>query len=571
MPEGIDLGLSGLASGFDWRALVDRLVEVERAPQLRLFTEQQSIKTRKTAYDSVNTQLSVLQNRIEDLNDNDLYDARLGSSSDEDLASVSASAGAALGTYAFKITQIATAAARQGSSNIGSPLSSTTDVSGVTLSSAPMATAITAGTFTVNGKQITVATTDSLQAVFDNISTATAGDVTGTYDPIEDRISLTSGGSEIVLGTATDTSNFLQVMRLSNNGDDVVTSSSSLSTARLSEALASSNLATAIDDGGGAGLFKINGVEISFTSADSLSDVLERINDSDAGVTASYDSVNDRFLLTNKVTGDLGVALEDVSGNFLIATGLSSGTLQRGRDLLYTVNGGGQLSSHSNTISADSSGIEGLSVEALGTTDSVTITVSSDTEMISKAITDFVEAYNKAQSIIDTNTASTTDANGKVTAGTLAGESDAYTLSADLRRLITSTLASATGTIKRLESLGISGNGDNDQLKVSDPDQLNAALTDNLSEVKSLFMDEDNGLAVTLAAFLERIVGDDGILQTKQNNLDTQVQNLTDQISDQERQVQNNRAALIASFVAMETAQSNINSQLQYLSKINAG
>ncbi len=571
MPEGIDLGLSGLASGFDWRALVDRLVEVERAPQLRLFTEQQSIKTRKTAYDSVNTQLSVLQNRIEDLNDNDLYDARLGSSSDEDLASVSASAGAALGTYAFKITQLATAAARQGSSNIGSALSTTTDVSGVTLSSAPVATAITAGTFTVNGKQITVATTDLLQAVFDKISTATAGDVTGTYDPIEDRISLTSGGSEIVLGTATDTSNFLQAMRLSNNGDDVVTSSSSLSTARLSEALASSNLATAIDDGGGAGLFKINGVEIGFTSADSLSDVLERINDSDAGVTASYDSVNDRFLLTNKVTGDLGVALEDVSGNFLTATGLSSGTLQRGRDLLYTVNGGGQLSSHSNTISADSSGIEGLSVEALGITDSVTITVSSDAEKISKAITDFVEAYNKAQSIIDTNTASTTDANGKVSAGTLAGESDAYTLSADLRRLITSTLASATGTIKRLESLGISGNGDNDQLKVSDPDQLNAALTDNLSEVKSLFMDENNGLAVTLAAFLERIVGDDGTLQTKQNNLDTQVQNLTDQISDQERQVQNNRAALIASFVAMETAQSNINSQLQYLSKINAG
>ena len=71
--------------------------------------------------------------------------------------------------------------------------------------------------------------------------------------------------------------------------------------------------------------------------------VIKRINDSQAGVSASYDSANDRFLLTNKATGDLGMALEDVTGNFLAATGLSSGTLTRGNDLLYTVNGGGTI------------------------------------------------------------------------------------------------------------------------------------------------------------------------------------------------------------------------------------
>lgn len=550
---------------------MDQLVEVERAPQARMYREQQAILARKVAYDSVNTQLSVLQNRVDDLNDSDLFDSRLGTSSDEDVATVTAEAGAAIGSYEFVINQMATTAVQRGTSNIGSPLSTTTDVSGVTLSSAGFATAVTAGTFTINGKQITVATTDTLQGVFDKISTATGGDVVGTYDPTTDRITLTSSTTNVVLGSATDTSNFLQVTRLSNNGALAVSSSSALGAAKLSGALSGANLGTTIDDGGSVGLFKINGVEITFDDGtDSISDILARINDSSAGVTAGYDSVNDRFILTNKVTGDLGFALEDVTGNFLAATGLSSGTLQRGDDLLYTINGGGELSSHSNTITEDSSGIAGLSVAAIaeGLT---TVTVASDTETIKGAITDFVEAYNKAQALIETSTASTTDAKGKVTAGTLAGESEAFTIASDLRKMVTATFASLTGTIKRLESMGISSNGSDDKLDISDSDALEAALTDNLSEVESLFTNETDGLAVELAAFLEGTVGDEGSLLTKQDNLDKQAESLTDQITEQERQVQLNRTRLISTFVQMETAQQKINSQLQYLSKINAG
>jgi len=118
MPEGIDLGLSGLASGFDWRSLVDQLVEVERAPQRRLVSEQQDIQTRKTAYNSITTQLSVLQNRVDDLNEGSLFDSRLAKSSSEEIATALPEAGAALGTYAYHIIQLATASVRIGSANI---------------------------------------------------------------------------------------------------------------------------------------------------------------------------------------------------------------------------------------------------------------------------------------------------------------------------------------------------------------------------------------------------------------------------------------------------------------------
>ena len=584
MPEGLDLGLSGLASGFDWRTLVDQLTDLERSPQRRLLSEQQAIQQRKTAYASIATQLGVLQNRIEALNDPALFDARTGVTSNEDRAIVSAQTGAALGTYAFNITQLATAALRRGSSNIASPLSATSDVSGVAMANAPFATAAKPGTITVNGEQINIytattttppVTADTLQSVFDKISVATDGDVTASYDPLTDRITLSSASnSDIVLGSATDTSNFLQLARLSNNGSDTVTSSSSLGSVRLSTTLSTSNLATAATDGGtGAGKFKINGVEISFSAtADSVSDVLKRINDSTAGVSATYDSVNDRFLITSKATGDIGIALEDVTGNFLAATGLLGSSLQRGNDLIFTVNGGGQLSSHSNTITEDSSGIEGLSVTALDS-GTVTLTVGTDAAAIKKAITGFIDEYNKVQAIIDTNTASTTDAKGKVTAGTLAGESDAYTLSSELRRLVTPSFSFLTGTVKRLESIGIDTNGNNDNLALTDSAKLDQMLASNLVEVQSLFTANTTnakGLAVLMQDYLDKTIGDDGSLVTKQDNLDKQSNGINDQIASQERLVQDNRARLIASFVAMETAQQRSNQQLQYLSRISS-
>jgi flagellar hook-associated protein 2 len=328
-----------------------------------------------------------------------------------------------------------------------------------------------------------------------------------------------------------------------------------------------SNLATAITDGGsGAGEFKINGVSISFSaSSDSVSDVLKRINDSAAGVTATYDSVNDRFTLTNKSTGDIGIALEDVTGNFLAATGISGGTLNRGNDLLYTINGGGQLVSHSNIISSDSSGITGLSVTALKEGSSATVTVGTDTAKMKKAITDFISEYNRVQSIIDTNTASSTDANGKVTAGLLAGESDAFNLASGLRSQLSST---GSGTIKFLADLGIDGSGTDNSLKVSDTEKLDDALTNKLGAVKDFFNNSTTGLATKLSTYVAKITDSDtGLLKTKQDNLTKQSTAIDTQIGSMEKMVLANKDRLTAGFVAMETAQAKVNQQLQFLQK----
>ncbi len=563
----MDLGVSGLASGFDWRSLVDQLSEVERAPQRLLLQEQSQVEQRNTAYGALRTQLSVLQNKVKVLQEPTLFARRLTSVGDATLLRASAASGAPLGSYTFNVTQLATNAVRQGTANIGARLNPTNDVSSLVLGEAAFSTGIKAGTFSINGQQVSIATTDTLQDVFDKIGTATGGTVTGSYDALTDTISLTSGG-EIILGSATDTSNFLAVAKLQNNGTGTISSGASLGSIKSGAALNAANFSSVISDGGsGAGEFKINGVSISFDAgSDSLKNVIDRINASTAGVTASYDPVNDRLSLANKVTGDLGIGLEDVSGNFLAATGLSGGTLTRGRNLEYSVNNGGTLVSTSNTITEDSSGIAGLSVTALKLGES-SLEISSDTAAIKKGITDFLDEFNKTQALIDKETASTTDSKGVVKAGTLAGQSDANEMASKLRSLAFASVAGLSGSLDRMARLGIDTNGDNNNLTLKDGAALDDALLNGLDSVAELFSSPTNGLAARLNSYLESTVGDEGALEKRIEGLGKQSTSIDQQIADMERIVQANRQRMIDSFVRMEEAQARINQQLQYLQR----
>lgn len=561
-----DLGVAGLASGFDWKSFVEQMTDIQRAPQKRLLREQNTISLRNNALTSIKTQMSVLSGRVDALKNLSLFGSRSTSVANPDIASVASSGASPLGNFTLNVTQLATAAKQRGAANAGAALSASSDVSTLVVGSAGFASDVRAGIFTVNGKQITIETTDTLQGVFDKISAATGGTVTGAYDPATDKISLSSGG-EIVLGTATDTSNFLTVAKLSNNGTGAVESGAALGGIKRSKTLATANFATAITAGtDGAGEFKINGVSITFNqTGDSVQNVIDRINNSGAGVTANYDAVNDRFVLTSKTTGDQGIALEDVTGNFLAATGLSGGVLERGKDLLYSIDDGGLLSSKSNTITEDSSGLAGLSITVLdeGTTN---FTVSSDRGKIKKAITDFLDEYNSLQKMIDSNTASTTDSKGKVSAGVLAQDNDASEIAKNLRSMVVAHITGAFG-VKSLDDLGIKSNGDDNTLKLDDEAKLDPALGDNLTAVTNLFADNTTGLAVKIASYIDKTTGDDGTLIAHQKILTDQMTDIDEQIAQMERVVLEQQEAMELKFIAMETAQAQINQQLQYLQK----
>ncbi|MBT3595420.1 MAG: flagellar filament capping protein FliD [Verrucomicrobia bacterium] len=562
----MELGLSGLASGFDWRTMVDQLVDLDRIPQRRLLREQAELFDKNSTYQSLQTELGVLKGRVEYLSEGDLFDSRKVNVGNETLVEAKIDPGATLGSHSITVSQLATASNLRGTSSIGSSLSSTSDVSALTLSSAPFRNAITDGTITVDGKRVDVTASQSLQDVFDAISTATSGAVTGTYNPSTDAIQLSST-SEIVLGSANDTSNFLQEAQLFNNGTGTVSSSKALGKIQTSASLSASIFTTAVSDGGaGAGEFKINGISIAFdASTDSLENVIDRINQSQSGVLASYDAVSDRVILTNQSTGDLGVSVEDVTGNFLAATGLDAGTLSRGQNLQFTINGGETLTSYSNTADSNVTGVSGLSLTALQT-GTTTVTVESDREAIEKGINDFVSQFNKVQSFIDKHTATSTNSLGSVTAGVLNGESEVESIASQLRSIVTGEISGLNASMNHLNEIGISSSGYDNNIDVSDSSLLSESLINNLDQVKSIFQNASSGVGVQMMAFLDQQIGDEGALPDKVTRLTEQSTDIDDQMARMESLVAMRKQSLIDGFVAMELAQQKINQQMSFLS-----
>jgi flagellar hook-associated protein 2 len=567
------LGMAGLASGINWTSIINDMVAAESEPITTMQGQQATINDQNTAYQTIGADLTNLQNDIATLSAPGFFQSATTASSDSSIATATAQTGTPVGTYSFAVSQMAASGVQNGSTISAQSLSPTTNVSGVDLDSTSFADPITAGTFTVNGQTITVANTDNLQSVFTQINTATNGAVTAGYDPTTDKITLSSG-FPIILGSGADTSNFLQATQLYNNSSGTVTSLNALSGISISNPANQSNLATAITDGGaGQGQFEINGVTIDFdASTDSINNVLQSINNSAAGVTATYDGANNRFVLTNNNTGDVGMTMQDITGNFLAATGLSTGTLQAGTNLEYSINGSSPMVSESDTVDASPLGLTGLSITAqsIGST---SISVTPDTDTIGTAITNFVNDYNSVQNYINTQTtitSSTTSTTGATdstttatgTPGLLMGDMDAEGIATSLRQLVDASPLS--GVIENLNDIGVSSNGNDNTLSTNSL-ILNDALANNLSQVSELFTDPTNGLAATVGSFLTDTLASSGVVATKEQNLTSQSTAITTSISALQLKITGDETEMQSQFVAMEDAIDSINVSKQYL------
>lgn len=561
--------LTGLASGLDWRSLVDKLIAAETIPQNRLRSEKSAGTQKTNVLESLKTSLTSLQSALQPLGtSSDAFAARKATLASASTSwATSATAGTETGTYQIQVTQLATKAQRTGSADSGKALSSSADVSALTLSTIPITTPITAGEFTVNGARITVALTDSLQDIFNQISTKTGGTVTASYDPATDKTRLSSS-TEIVLGSANDTSNFLRSLQLYNNGTNEVLGPKALGVVSVSAAIANANLREAITstDISGNGSFSVNGTTIAYNvNSDSVQNVLSRINASAAGVTASYDKVNDRFTLTNKTTGDVGISISESPGGLLGALGLgNSASLVRGKDAQFNINGGSTLTSASNTLDESSHGITGLSIAVTSeTTDSVT--VSGDNAGARTKIEEFISKFNAVQTFIDQQTKSSTTSDGKVTANILAGNREVSDIAKQLRNKIFAAVPGLSGSIQRLESIGIDFKSSSSILEVKDSGKLDAALRDHGSDVRTLFSDTSNGLSKRLDSFITQITGTTGTLTTQTASIAKQSKSIDEQISAMDRRLAQQKTLLEQGFIRMESAQSNIQSQLSAL------
>ena len=273
-----------------------------------------------------------------------------------------------------------------------------------------------------------------------------------------------TSASNIQLGNDGDTSNFLAMTHLLESPTGTTrTSVRNLGTLSTTKTLDSARLQTALTQSSGS--FKINAVSITYDeTVDSLNNIITRINQSSAGVTATYDVQTDKLIITSDTTGSIATGLEDSTGNFLAAMGVLSATQTLGVNASYKIDGGATQYSTRNDVSDAIAGVTLTFIDETVVGTPITVTVSADTGQLSSKLNGFVEQYNSTVSLIRDATKFVEDG----TNGELLGDSGLLNVMRNLRSLVTGPATGISGDVRTLADIGLNVGADGADVGTTD-------------------------------------------------------------------------------------------------------
>ncbi len=245
------VSFSGLASGFDYRSLVDAIIDQERQPAVRLESRINKLDSQQAALETLRSLVGRLESAASALRDGSAFDATTSTtailSGTRALATVATTPGVQQGSHTLTVSQLARA-----QKLVGTGVAATVDAIGAT------------GTISINGQAIDIGATDTLATIRDRINAlntgATPSGVAATILSVsstDHRLVLTSsttGAAGIDLADTSGT--ILQQLGFLDGGGEVA--------------------AAAILTEGSDAIFAIDGIEMT-RSSNVISDALEGI------------------------------------------------------------------------------------------------------------------------------------------------------------------------------------------------------------------------------------------------------------------------------------------------------
>lgn len=449
----------GSYSGID-KATIDKLMQVEKLPLNQLTSKKTDITAKQNAWKDVNTRLNSLFNAISALQSKDLYTSMVSKSSSDDVATISASENAAVGTYKINVEQLAT-------------------------------------------------------------NTNIIGDKVGTI----------KSGSFFI----------------KNHDADIAQRK----------------------------------VEVS--STDTIQDIANKINllskDSEdgtekgTGIVASV--IDNRLVLTDEATGQRTITLtnEDAGVDVVGSLGLKSATEieKLGKNARFTING--VLVDDRTTNSIDDI-VEGLTFN-LKKEGASTVTVSKDTEKLTKAVQAFVDQYNSTMTFIEEKLAAgTVTEEGNKGRGILAGDSSLQRLQSTLRQMVTSQISNDDTEIKDVSLLGVTSKDRYGKL-VFDSSKLLEQLKKNPDNIKNFFSSKAEGadgkeIEIGFVSRLNQqinsfISSDKGIIKSKNESFDRTLRDLNKQIDRFNDRMIRKEEYYTKMFSALDVAMMQAESQMEWL------
>ena len=378
----------------------------------------------------------------------------------------------------------------------------------------------------------------------------------------------------------------------------------------------------------GSYYLSINGVEIEGITKDStVNEIMEKINNSKAGVKVSYQSISDQFVLTSTENGAAGEitfdAAKDGKSNLaalMFGTPTEGTNYTKGQDAILSVSYPGSKDEIEITRASNSFDLDGINVTLKGTfgydasgakisdTEAVTFTGSVDSENTTKTVKEMIEAFNDILKLVNTEVstkpnrkyAPLTDEQKeelsdktiekweeKAKAGLLFADSDLRMMANSMRTVINAADRSKLSEMGITVSDNYKDNGklvfDEAKFKAAlekDPEAvkevLNRSATDSgdtsqaglLTRISSIMDRYGKTTGATKGVLVERAGSVHAPTSILKNSLQKQLDSIDTYIDKLNDKLKTEQDRYISQFTSLETLINQMNSQSSYLSSM---
>lgn len=290
-----------------------------------------------------------------------------------------------------------------------------------------------------------------------------------------------------------------------------------------------------------------------------LTQIRDAINSApdNSGVSASIlqeTSTSYRLILTSSDTGDNNAISTSFTGTLGTDLGLTDINTPGTLDSEIVVDGF-TLNRSGNTIS---DAISGVTLNLLAEDPAVNkqLTVSRDVDTVKETVQAFVDAYNELQSTIDGLSGEGND---------LEADSTLRGIENRLRGIFNTTPAGLTTSLKYLSEAGISFQRDG-TLSL-DSGTLDTVLGSDFAGISELFGDNDQGYAFRLDVEISNLVQTDGLIDNREDGLNTRIGIVDGRISDMELRLTLIEERLRNQFTALDTLMGQLQGTSTFLTQ----
>lgn len=451
--------ISGLASGLDTQAIIEKLISIEKIPQNIIKQRQAEITQQINGWSTFEALLIGLKTNVSSLGNQAQWGNFSVTSSKSDVVTATGSESAQSGTYTVGVEQIA----MNHQLAFGEYTSLTESLGNGTLS------------VTIDGEEHTVdisGTANTVQGFVAAVNSANIG--------VKASILTMNGQYKIVLAsekTGLDnamTAKFTPTVGVSHSFDTISVNDDEWTGAAVSAA----GVYSGYDD-----------ASYTLTAQNSGTIGTDEVRFNWVSGTRSGEIILPSDYSGSSVTLADGVTLSFASGTVTMDESfdvdVDAATIQKPQDALITFGSGVnalQIDSATNDISGIIPGVT-LNVLSASPGTPITLTVNRDTQSIVNKVQAMVQSYNK---IVDfTNQQQKYDQETQ-TSGVLFGDSTFRSVDMNLKAKFSGYLSEVRGQYRAFADIGIAMN--DDATLSLDTTALSAALRDNYADVEKLFL-----------------------------------------------------------------------------------